>query len=378
MKRLLPLLMSLVVLLPFFTAQVLAQQPSISIAAKAYMLSDYQSGQILASQNAHERVEPASLTKLMTAYLVFSALKQNSIQLDQVVPVSNKAWRMIGSRMFIEPNKEVTVNELIRGMIVQSGNDACIALAEIIAGTEEVFVQMMNQEALRLGMKNTHFMNTTGLPDPNHYTSAHDLTLLAAAIIRDFPEFYPLYSLKEYTYNEITQPNRNRLLWLDPHVDGMKTGWTKSAGYCLITSAKRDKRRLISVIIGAESAKTRSMESQRLLNYGFQFYDTVHLYKKGEVLTSIELWKGSQDVLKAGFKSDVYFSIPKGQVDNLKATMEYKQPLIAPISAGQEVGTVKFSLNGQPVESYPLVALEDVSLGNFIGRAWDSFMLLFN
>ena len=315
---------------------------------------------------------------VLTAYIVFSALKQNRIQLDQIVPVSNKAWRMIGSRMFIEPNKEVTVEELIRGMIVQSGNDACIALAEIIAGSEEIFVQMMNQEAQRLGMKNTHFMNTTGLPDPNHYTSVHDLTLLAAAIIRDFPGFYPLYSLKEYTYNNITQPNRNRLLWLDPHVDGMKTGWTKSAGYCLITSAKRDKRRLISVIMGAKSANARSMESQRLLNYGFQFYDTVHLYKKGEVLTSIELWKGAQDVLKAGFNNDVYFSIPKGQADNLKATMAYKQPLIAPITVGQEVGTVKFTLNGQLVESYPLVALENVDMGNFIGRAWDSFMLLFN
>jgi len=263
-------------------------------------------------------------------------------------------------------------------MIVQSGNDACIALAEVVAGSEEIFVQMMNQEAQRLGMKNTSFVNTTGLPDPNHYTSVHDLTVLAAAIIRDFPEFYPLYSLKEYTYNSITQPNRNRLLWLDSHVDGMKTGWTKSAGYCLITSAKRDKRRLISVVMGTKSANARTMESQRLLNYGFQFYDTVHLYKKGEVLTSIELWKGSQNMLKAGFGNDVYFSIPKGQADNLKATMEYKQPLIAPVSAGQEVGTVKFTLNGQLMESIPLVALEDVDLGNFVGRAWDSLMLLFN
>ena len=378
MKRLLPILIGLVALLPVSPVTVLAQQPEIAIAAKAYMLSDYQSSQVLASQNAHERVEPASLTKLMTAYIVFSALKQSRIQLDQVVPVSNKAWRMIGSRMFIEPNKEVTVNELIRGMIVQSGNDACIALAEIIAGSEEIFVQMMNQEALRLGMNDTNFMNTTGLPDPNHYTSVHDLSLLAAAIIRDFPEFYPLYSLKEYTYNNITQPNRNRLLWSDPHVDGMKTGWTKTAGYCLITSAKRDKRRLISVIMGAESANARSRESQRLLNYGFQFYDTVHLYKKGEVLTSIELWKGSQDVIKAGFNSDVYFSIPKGQADNLKATMEYKQPLIAPVSTGQEVGTVKFTLNGQMIESYPLVALEDVGQGNIVGRAWDSLMLFLN
>ncbi|SER00535.1 D-alanyl-D-alanine carboxypeptidase (penicillin-binding protein 5/6) [Nitrosomonas sp. Nm51] len=379
MRRLLfPLLFLVLSMLAIFPAAVVADQPEIAIAAKAYMLTDYQSGQVLASQNPHERVEPASLTKLMTAYIVFTALKQNRIQLDQVVPVSDKAWRMIGSRMFIEPNKTVTVNELIHGMIVQSGNDACIALAEAIAGSEEIFVQMMNQEAQRLGMKNTHFVNTTGLPHPDHYTSVHDLTLLAAAIIRDFPDFYPLYSLKEYTYNNIAQPNRNRLLWLDPHVDGMKTGWTKSAGYCLITSAKRDKRRLISVVMGTASANARSMESQRLLNYGFQFYDTVHLYKTGEVLTSIELWKGSQDVLKAGFSSDVYFSIPKGQADNLKATMEYKQPLIAPVSAGQVVGTVKFTLNSELVESYPLVALEDVELGNFIGRAWDSFMLLFN
>ncbi len=374
MKRLLPIVICLVVL----SMQVSAQQPDISIAAKAYMLSDYQSGQVLASKNAHERVEPASLTKLMTAYIVFSALKQNRIQRDQVVPVSNQAWRMIGSRMFIEPNKEVTVDELIRGMIVQSGNDACIALAEVIAGSEEFFVQMMNQEAQRLGMNDTHFMNTTGLPHPDHYTSAHDLTLLAAAIIRDFPEFYPLYSLKEYTYNSITQPNRNRLLWLDPHVDGMKTGWTKTAGYCLITSAKRDKRRLISVIMGTKSAGERSKESQRLLNYGFQFYDTVHLYKKGEALTAIELWKGSQGVFQAGFDTDVYFSIPKGQAGNLKATMEYKQPLIAPVSTGQEVGAVKFTLNGQLVEIYPLVALEDVNEGNFVERTWDSLKLLFN
>ncbi len=377
MRRLIFLTFYLVVLL-LHTMTAFAQQPEISIAAKAYMLTDYQSGQVLATQNAHERVEPASLTKLMTAYIVFSALKQNRIQLDQIVPVSNDAWRMIGSRMFIEPNKPVTVNELIRGMIVQSGNDACIALAEVVAGSEEIFVQMMNQEAQRLGMKNTSFVNTTGLPDPNHYTSAHDLTLLAAAIIRDFPEFYPLYSLKEYTYNNITQPNRNRLLWLDPHVDGMKTGWTESAGYCLITSAKRDKRRLISVVMGTKSTNARTMESQRLLNFGFQFYDTVHLYKKGEVLTSIELWKGSQDMLKAGFGNDVYFSIPKGQTENLKATMEYKQPLIAPINAGQEVGTVKFTLNGQLLENIPLVALENVDLGNFVGRTWDSLMLLFN
>jgi D-alanyl-D-alanine carboxypeptidase (penicillin-binding protein 5/6) len=291
-------------------SSVPAQSQDISIAAKAYLLSDFQTGQVLAGQNADERIEPASLTKLMTAYVVFSAIKQKQIALDQPVPVSESAWRMIGSRMFIQPNKQVTVEELIRGMIVQSGNDACIALAEIVAGSEASFANLMNKEAGRLGMKNTHFTNSTGLPDPEHYTTAHDLTLLATAIIRDFPEFYPHYSQKEYTYNNITQPNRNRLLWIDPHVDGMKTGWTKTAGYCLITSAIRDKRRLISVVIGAKSANARSIESQRLLNYGFQFYDTLHLYKKNDSLTTIHLWKGTQNELKAGFDRDVYFTLP--------------------------------------------------------------------
>jgi D-alanyl-D-alanine carboxypeptidase (penicillin-binding protein 5/6) len=359
-------------------SSVSAQQQDISIAAKSYMLSDFQTGQVLAGKNAHERIEPASLTKLMTAYVVFSALKQNQISLNQNIPVSESAWKMIGSRMFIEPTKQVTVDELLRGMIVQSGNDACIALAEAVAGSEANFSNLMNKEAERLGMKNTHFTNSTGLPDPNLYTTAHDLTLLAAAIIRDFPDFYPLYSQKEYTYNNITQPNRNRLLWLDPHVDGMKTGWTKTAGYCLITSAIRDKRRLISVVIGAQSANARSMESQRLLNYGFQFYDTLHLYKKNDSLTTIHLWKGTQNELKAGFDRDVYFTLPKGQADKLKATMEYKQPLIAPVQLGQEVGTVKFTLDDKTVETYPLVALEKVETANIFGRAWDSVKLLFN
>ena len=359
-------------------SSVSAQQQDISIAAKSYMLSDFQTGQVLAGKNAHERIEPASLTKLMTAYVVFSALKQNQLSLNQNIPVSESAWKMIGSRMFIEPTKQITVDELLRGMIVQSGNDACIALAEAVAGSEANFSNLMNKEAGRLGMKNTHFTNSTGLPDPNLYTTAHDLTLLAAAIIRDFPEFYPLYSQKEYTYNNITQPNRNRLLWLDPHVDGMKTGWTKTAGYCLITSAIRDKRRLISVVIGAQSANARSMESQRLLNYGFQFYDTLHLYKKNDSLTTIHLWKGTQNELKAGFDRDVYFTLPKGQADKLKATMEYKQPLIAPVQLGQEVGTVKFTLDDKTVETYPLVALEKVETTNIFGRAWDSVKLLFN
>lgn len=356
----------------------LAQQPAISLDVKAFLLTDYQTGQALASKNAHERIEPASLTKLMTAYVVFAALKQNRISLEQKVPVSERAWRMIGSRMFIEPNKPVTIDQLIKGMIVQSGNDACIALAETVAGTEEIFVHMMNKEASRLGMKNTRFMNTTGLPDADHYTTAYDLTLLATAIIRDFPEYYPMYSLKEFTYNDITQKNRNRLLWLDPHVDGLKTGWTESAEFCLITSAKRDNRRLISVVVGAKTSKARSMESQRLLNYGFQFYDTLQLYKKNQVLTTIKLWKGKQDKLKAGFDRDVYFTLPKGQSDKLKATMEYKQPLVAPVAPGERVGKVNFTLDGKPIATYPLVALETVEASNIVGRTWDSLMLLIN
>lgn len=372
MKSLLWLLLCLAVLPAF------AQQPALSIAAKSYTLIDFHTGQTLISQNADERLEPASLTKLMTAYVVFSALKQKRIALDQVVPVSNTAWRMVGSRMFIEPNKRVTVDELIRGMIVQSGNDACVALAELIAGSEEIFAHLMNEEAARLQMTNTHFTNSTGLSHPNHYSSAHDLALLAAAIIRDFPEFYSLYSLREYTYNGITQSNRNRLLWLDPNVDGMKTGWTAAAGYCLITSSKRDDRRLISVVMGTATANVRSKESQRLLNYGFQFFDTAHPYKKHQEITNLQIWKGSQNTLKVGFDRDIYFSLPKGQADKLKAKMEYRQPLIAPINQGQEVGVVRFSLGNQELAAYPLVSLETIGAASIFGRAWDSIQMLFN
>ena len=367
------LMVSLIIVNPSF-----AQLPTLSIAAKSYTLLDYQSGQILLSQNANERYEPASLTKLMTAYVVFSALKDKRISMDQIVPVSTVAWKMVGSRMFIEPNKPVTVKELINGMIVQSGNDACVALAELIAGSEDIFAQLMNKEAERLKMTNTHFMNSTGLSHPNHYSSAQDLSILAAAIVRDFSEYYSLYSMREFTYNGITQPNRNRLLWLDPNVDGMKTGWTDKAGYCLITSAKRDNRRLISVLMGAASENMRSKESQRLLNFGFQFFDTTQLYKKHQHISSIQVWKGSQNKLNVGFDHDVYFSLPKGQSEKLKAKMEYKQPLIAPISKGQEVGMVKFSIDDQQIAAYPLVALETVDTAGIFGRAWDSVQMLFN
>jgi D-alanyl-D-alanine carboxypeptidase (penicillin-binding protein 5/6) len=370
-------------ILLLFSSALFAQQTDIpvptmpAIAARAYLLLDFNSGQLLGSHNPHERMEPASLTKLMTAYLTFAALKQQTLRPEQTVPVSERAWRAEGSRMFIEPRKPVTVDELIRGMIVQSGNDACISLAEAIAGSEEVFAQMMTREARRLGMKNTSFVNSTGLPHPQHYSTAHDLALLAAAIVRDFPEYYPLYSTKEFRYNNISQSNRNRLLWTDPTVDGLKTGYTENAGYCLITSAKRGERRLVSVVLGAVSEAARAIESQKLLNYGFQFYDTVRLYEKNQAVATLQVWKGSSNMVKAGFTSDFYLSLPKGQLEKLKASVESLQPLLAPISAGQRVGTMKLVLDGKPYRELPVVALETVPVAGILGRGWDSIRLLF-
>ena len=283
-------------------ADLLPPPPSPDIAARAFFLMDFQSGQVLQSLKPDERVDPASLTKLMTAYLTFTALKQGRLKPAQTLPVSEKAWRSEGSRMFAPLNAQVVVEDLIKGMIVQSGNDACVTLAEGIAGTEEAFAVLMNREAQRLGMRNTHFVNATGLPHAQHYSSARDLAVLAAALIRDFPEHYPLYSLKEYRYNNITQPNRNRLLWQDPFVDGLKTGYTESAGYCLITSAKRGEMRLISVVLGTASDNARTAESQKLLNFGFQFYETYRLYPKSQAVATLPVYKGgANSVKKAGW-----------------------------------------------------------------------------
>jgi D-alanyl-D-alanine carboxypeptidase (penicillin-binding protein 5/6) len=362
------------------SAASVAQQatiPAPAIDAKAYLLIDFHSGQPLAGHNATERVEPASLTKLMTAYLTFSALARKSLQPEQAVPVSERASRAEGSRMFIEPRRPVTVNELIRGVIVQSGNDACIALAEAIAGNEEAFAQMMNRQARELGMRYTNFVNSTGLPHPQHYSTAHDLALLAAAIVRDFPDFFPLYSAREFRYNNITQANRNRLLWTDPTVDGMKTGLTENAGYCLIASARRGERRLISVVLGAASDAARAAESQKLLKFGFQAFDTLRLYEKDQPVATLQVWKGSANQLRAGFARDLYLSLPKGQTDRLKASMESLQPLLAPIAQGQRVGTMKLLLDGKAIRELPVVALENVPLAGIFGRGWDSLRLLF-
>jgi len=375
--RLLLCLFSLVLAAASFAQSPSPLVPPPAIAARSFLLLDDHSRQTLAGQNANERVEPASLTKLMTAYLTFAALKQKRIEPAQAVPVSERAWKAEGSRMFIEPRKTVTVEELMRGMIVQSGNDACLALAELVGGSEKAFAKMMNEQAQRLGMKNTNFMNSTGLPNPQHYSTAQDLALLASAIIHDFPEYHPLYAMKEYRYNNVTQANRNRLLWTDPTVDGMKTGYTENAGYCLIASARRGERRLLSVVLGAASEAARAAESQKLLNYGFQNYDSVKLYEKNQAVTSLPVWKGMTNSVKAGFLNDLYVSLPKGQADKVKASLESRQPLLAPVAAGQQIGVMKLTLDGKPYAELPVVALENVALAGVFGRGWDSIRLLF-
>lgn len=351
--------------------------PPPAIAASSWLLVDLTSNQILVAQKPDERREPASLTKLMTAYLAFSALRQKRITLTQVVNVSTRAWKAEGSRMFIEPSRPVTIDELLHGVIVQSGNDASVALAEAVSGSEDAFAQAMTREAQRLGMKDTNFVNATGLPNPQHYSTPSDLALLAAAIIRDFPEFYPLYSLKEYKYNNVSQPNRNRLLWTDQYVDGMKTGFTDAAGYCLVSSAKRGPRRLLSVLMGAASDSARAIESQKLLNFGFQFYDTPRLYEKNQVVATLPVWKGTGREVKVGFTDDMYLSLAKGVGPKLKVAMEAQQPLSAPVVLGQSVGVIRLLLDGKPVASLPLQALEEVPLAGIFARAWDSVRLWF-
>ncbi|CAH1212556.1 D-alanyl-D-alanine carboxypeptidase [Candidatus Nitrotoga sp. BS] len=365
---------------PLFAQAQLATLPSDPVlAAKSYLLYDVTSNQILVDQNGNERNEPASITKLMTAYLTFSALKLNKLSLNQKVTPSTEALRAQGteSRMFLDERTPVSIADLLRGLIVQSGNDAARVLATTIAGNEENFAKLMNQEAQRLGMSNTHYINATGMPHPQHYSSAYDTVLLAAAIVREFPEHYLLYSLREFQYNNINQANRNRLLWMDPYVDGMKTGHTESAGFCLVASAKRNQRRLISVVLGTASDNLRTSESQKLLNYGFQNFETVRLYQKNKPVASILLWKGTESKVKVGFRSDLFLSIPTGQIAQLKATMETQQPLIAPITSGQKIGIMKITLGGKPYAEYKLVALESMPLANVFSRGWDSIRMLF-
>ena len=357
------------------SAQPAAAEPVL--AAKSWILVEHATGQILASNASDARVDPASLTKLMTAYLTFAALKAGTITESQEVQVSAAAWKQEGSRMFIEPRTPVAVSDLIRGVIVQSGNDACVALAELLGGSEENFAVMMNREAKRLGMKNTHFMNSNGLPHPEHYSTARDLATLASAIIRDFPDHYGLYSLKSFTYNRIMQPNRNRLLYIDPTVDGMKTGQTKEAGYCLVSSALRGSRRLVSVVLGTSSDNARAQESLKLLNYGFQFHNMMRIYVADQPLSQFRVWKGAEKTVGAGFSYDFIISLPKGKTSKIEPVLESRQPVFAPLVRGQEIGTLKLTIDGDLYGSFPVVALADVPQAGFFGRTWDAIMLWF-
>ena len=347
------------------------------IAAKAYIVVDVLSGQTLAAASENERFDPASLTKVMTAYVVFGALRDGKLGAAQAVPVSAAAARAEGARMFIVQGQPATVDELLRGLIVQSGNDAAIALAEALAGSEEAFVALMNREAERLGLANTRFANASGKPVPGHQSSARDLALLTSALLRDFPEHYPLYSQREFTYNKIKQANRNRLLWTDPTVDGVKTGFTESAGYCLIASARRGERRLISVVLGTQSDTLRTSESQKLLNFAFQAYETRRLYRKGEAVATPPVYKGTKAAIALGFDRDVWLTLPRERFAGLNAVLETRQPFVAPLAVGEKAGIMKLTRDNAPVAEFPVVALDEVPVAGFLSRGWDSLRLLF-
>ncbi|MES3023098.1 MAG: D-alanyl-D-alanine carboxypeptidase family protein [Pseudomonadota bacterium] len=379
MKKLFAALAASVLLLTSAVAQTV---PAPTIAARSWLLLDATSGQVIASQDPTARIEPASLVKIMTAYLTFAAIRDKKLDIEQMVTVSERAWKVdaSSSKMFIDPATPVKVNDLLHGLMVQSGNDAAVALAEAVAGDEGTFVVLMNREAARMGMKDTRFANAHGLPSPDNFSTAQDLSILAKRVIADFPEFYKIDSVKSYTYNKITQPNRNRLLWLDPTVDGMKTGHTEAAGYCMIASARRPNgsagvRRLISVVLGTNSDQARTQESQKLLNWGFQNFDTVKLYSKGQAIQSPQVWKGSQNTVKIGFTSDVLVTVPKGVAAKMKPVLERKDPLVAPLALNGKVGTLKMMVDGKPMLELPVVALEEVPLATIFGRAWDSMRL---
>ncbi len=358
-------------------AAALNVPPPPTVNARAYILMDYDSGQVLAESKADERMEPASLTKLMTSYVIYKELRDGRIKLNDMVTISERAWRMGGSRTFVPVGKKVSVEDLLKGMIVQSGNDATVALAEYVGGSESVFVSMMNQEAKRLGMTGTHFVDSTGMPNPDHYTTARDLAVLTRAIIREYPDHYQLYSMRTFTFNGITQHNRNKLLWRDKSVDGVKTGHTESAGYCLVASALQDNMRLISVVLGTDSEEARAEESQKLLSYGFRFYETHRLYGANQPLSTVRIWKGATEKLPVGLQHELYVTIPRGEYSKLDAQMKLQQPIIAPASKGAPYGSLNVSLDGQTVVVKPLVALQDVAEGGIFQQVVDDIKLWF-
>ncbi|MDQ5910019.1 MAG: hypothetical protein QG599_2114 [Pseudomonadota bacterium] len=354
-----------------------AMPPPPPVPVRGYVLMDYQSGNLLANLKGDERMEPASITKLMTGYVIYKALKSGKIRLDDQVTISEKAWRTQGSKMFIKIGSQVSVDDLLMGMVVQSGNDATVALAEHVAGSEETFVTLMNQEAERLGMKNSHFTNTPGMPDPNHYMSAHDIAILARAIIREFPEHYPRYSVPSFKYNNIEQQNRNRLMLIDPTVDGIKTGHTQSAGYCLASSAKRGDTRLISVVLGAQKEKERVQATQALFSYGFSNFESRKLYDANTPIVTTRIWKGEENELSLGIVQGLSVTVPKGQAPQVSTTTTVQPTIIAPVQKDQPLGEIVVKLGEQEVSRTPLVALKDVPESGWFGRMIDTLLMFF-
>ena len=346
------------------SAAVTVVPPPPEIEAVSFLIVDADSGYYLVEKNIDQQVEPASLTKMMTAYVAASQISGGHIAMNDQVTVSERAWRMGGSRMFIEVGNQVSVEDLLKGVIIQSGNDASVALAEHVSGTEEAFADLMNQYASELGMKDTRFTNSSGWPDENHYTTARDLATLARALIRDYPEIYALHAVREFTYNDIKQSNRNRLLWSDSSVDGIKTGHTESAGYCLVASSVRDGIRLVSVVMGAAGTRTRTKATQALLNYSYRFYETRKLYSADETITSVKVWKGERDSLDLVVEDDLVLTLPRGQYDQVETVTTIEENPTAPIEAGQKLGQLELSLDEEVIATLPLVASEAVPEGN--------------
>ena len=366
----------------FISFQVSAESPEVStpsvptIDAAAYILQDYHTGKVLAENNADAKLAPASLTKIMTVYVVFTELSNGHLHLEDMVTISEKAWKTSGSRMFVELGNQIKVEDLLKGVIIQSGNDASVALAEHVGGNEETFAEMMNQHAIRLGMANSHFKNSDGLPVEDHYTTARDLAILTTALIKEFPDYYRWFSQKEFTFNKITQQNRNKLLSRDESVDGVKTGFTDDAGYCLVASALREDMRLISVVMGAKSANARANENQTLLNYGFRFYESHRLYQGKTALNEARVWKGASKTISLGLAEDIYVTIPRRQYKDLKAVINVDKKITAPVADGAKLGSVKVTLKDEVVINKDLVALKAVDQGNIFQRLSDSVMMM--
>ena len=367
----------LVLVLGCNVAQAAGAPQAPEVDAKAHFLIDMHSERVLTEDGADERLEPASLTKMLTSYVVFAEMAGGKFTLADEVLVSEKAWRMKGSRMFIEVGSRVPVEALLMGLIVQSGNDAAVALAEFAAGDESTFADLMNRHARRLGMSGSHFTNASGLPDPDHYTTARDMALVAAALIRDFPEYYPWNTVREYEYGGIKQRNRNALLFRDESVDGLKTGYTKAAGYCLVASAKREGMRLIAVVMGAESSRARARIAQSLLNYGFRFYETRRVYASNETVTDVRVWKGDAKRLALGLEQNLYVTVPRGRYDEVDAEMEIAARLVAPVRMGEPQGVLRLALGDDLSIERPLVALGDIAEGNLWQKVSDHVRLMF-